>query len=154
MSNAPGLGQNGQIDAEHALEHTRTCAGCRSVIQLQVLGKGEARYSRGNTTDARLAAKHAAWSDATLLAGLAPCPRCGTREGRAVRAVVLHVFVRLALAAAILGVCEYAERNAQMDLGPFWLVALGVVWVLFVSAVAVNIRRFVGAKKRVVVAIA
>jgi len=123
-------------------------------MQLQVLGKGEARYSRGNVTDARLAAQHAAWSDAALLAGLAPCPRCGAREGRAVRAVVFHAFIRLALAAAILGVCEYAERAEWIDLGPLWLVAIGFAWVLLVSAVAVNIRRFVGAKKRVVVAIA
>jgi hypothetical protein len=153
MAHAPAFGQNGQIDAEHTLAHARTCVGCRAVLQLVVVGKGDARYSEGDATTARHEAKQAAAADAALLAGLVACPRCGAREGRAVRAVALHAIVRLVLAAAVLGIADWIERSAGVELTLLWVVAAGIAWVLFVSAVAVNIRRLVGAKKRVTITV-
>jgi hypothetical protein len=113
------------------------------MLELRVVGKGEARYDGGKAVQARHTAVERAQADAILLAGLARCPRCGARQSAAVRKVIGHVALRLVLAAAVLGVAEWSE----IDLAMF--AALLVAWCLLVSAIAVNVRRFLGATKRV-----
>jgi hypothetical protein len=143
MYQGDGIGQRGEVGAEHRLERTRVCHGCRATLLVNVLGKGEARYHHGAAAQARTDAEQAARADAALLSGLAACPRCGAREGVAVRQVIFHALIRLCAAAAVVAVAWWSE------IPPAKFVAVLAAWALFVSHVAVNIRRFVGAKRRV-----
>jgi hypothetical protein len=133
---------------EHHVELDRHCAPCNQVFAAQVIGLGKGRAGTG--ADAAFEAEDNAQRDAALLVRLARCPRCGAREGAALRSVLVSLFFMCALGVAA-GWAAWVLQGALTARDDETLVLGLVVASIAVFGVGIyrSAQRFIGSKNRV-----
>jgi hypothetical protein len=133
---------------EHHVELDRHCAPCNQVFAAQVIGLGSGRAGTG--ADAAFEAEDNAQRDAALLVRLARCPRCGAREGAALRSVIISLAAWCVL-AGVLGWLAWAMEKAMNRRDDQTIVlglAAGAIATLGVGIYR-TAQRFIGSRNRV-----